>query len=348
MGGTFDYRVNETWLNSTLPSNSCFRFFWHLLNYFIDHPDYSIVQYGTETTPGGTGDPTGWTSWPPAFSDNAWFVVQADLSSELLDGSGSRQWQCKFQIFNSSSGGGFDDCSGQDYGEEGSYELICKRFSSGGGWNTGTLDFSDTTEPVEDNINIFSENDLNWKSHIIGDGDTTIIYGQNEDYATGRTIYLGQTVRSHAEITKPELSFAGRINSLSAGPDYRMITSKNSLSGYSAFSYTVSCGWPSISVASDGTTAINAHEYDAGDEDFMVGLSANHWTGDDNLIGILVRENQSPNYGLLGQLRLIRAVNETAGEGVLLGSNNWIQLASDSGSYGGIALKWPPAETPGF
>ncbi len=288
------------------------------------------------------------------MAEQAWFVVQADNSSEYLDGSGSRQWQLKFQVAN---GVGFDDCSGHNYGWEGTTALVGARLSPGGGWNATGLDFDDTTEPASNTLACNFQNSSDFGLHIVGDDDTLWWYGRagaSLPHYTARGGYIGQLQRRSKAITRPEFAYVGLLYGAGPAAAHAAVIGK-----YESTSYAFRNGagqWHSYSLDPDGLGSKDGnndkHLLMTWDPSFIAGIPDDHWNEEATVLPIVVNENVSPSaYSVIGEMRLIRCDNGAVAQGSRVGDDNeYYQMAENTyrATKGGILMPWNSSVTPSF
>jgi hypothetical protein len=364
MSGTLQHRVNKIWNKETVayPTSVVF---WHFLNFFNDHPSFSFVGYGNGKSQAGTTPPSAWFDWDPTvlatspYSENSWFVINADLASKALDESGDFQWQAKFQL---SMGSGFDDCNvaDVDYGWEGTVSCVCVRASAMGGWNATTLDFSPTGgEAVSNNLNIFQNVTGIFGLDIIGDNDTIFWRGAacasslptNGPFRS-RSGYLGMVQRLHSAIEYPFLFVAGRIYDETANGGYRSVNwcydNNNTYYAWKrGYQYWdgASYSWPSYSVWKNGSSCTTQKIDTWGNS-----TTQSYFTADPlgNPINCAMKISQwkAPNkYGILGELRLVAKIGYQYNHGVRYGDNNeWLQFCLQGQTYSGVGMRWPISE----
>lgn len=358
MSGDIRYRLNRLWLNSTQASVANFVFFWEMLKFFQAHSGFSFVAYGEATSQLGVTPPSSWLDWnltsSPPMNEQAWFIVQADNSSQYLDGSGSRQWQLKFQVAN---GVGFDDCSGHDYGWEGTSGLVACRLSPGGGWKPSALDFDDTTEPASNNMACHFQNFADFAVHVVGDDDTVWWYGRagsSYPHYTARGGYVGQLKQRDKNIIRPEFAYVGLVYGAGASPAHAAIIGK-----FESTSYAFANGagqWHSYSLDPDGLGKKdgtgNKHVLMTWNPNIISSLPNDRWTNEKTVLPIVVRENVSTEaYSVIGEMRLIRCDNGADAQGSRTGDNNgYYQMAENTyrASKGGVLMPWDPLVTPLF
>lgn len=106
---------------------------WALANFLSSGANFNIIDsYSSLSSPNRyKGDPIADGKWPgSAFvgENNNWFIIETvDSLHPTLP-----KWQAKIQWCRAT---GFDDCSGLDYGKEGTTNICCIRFAPRGGWN---------------------------------------------------------------------------------------------------------------------------------------------------------------------------------------------------------------------
>jgi hypothetical protein len=366
MSGDMEHRENRSWLDATQTGHTLDRLFGEFLAFFADHPEYDIISYGTAKVETGTTTPATWLAWANTdgsgavpWSENSWFVVEAQKASATLNGDGTRQWQAKFQVANAT---GFDDCNVADtaYLHEADTGVLCVRFSPDGGWvGSGTLDFSAVV--ASDNYRIADVPAANcaFYLHIAGDNDTVGWVGQIDNdgqlpnYLRQRMGVIGEIVRRSSGHTKPELLIVTRmIDAIGTtahdlgkgvGEGDRLVFDSPAGSG----------GVPSFSLAADGTALenhridgatpgahiLNAH-HDGTTNDIMFATGPDPWSGDDEVMAILVRQAQSSHNSVLGQLRLFGSCDERILAGAVLGDGSYLSVGKDTNTDGGIAFVW--------
>jgi hypothetical protein len=365
MSGVMQFRVNKVWEDSVQNSIGIARFFAEMLAFFADHLEFDIISYGTGKSETGTSTPTSWKTWADSdgsgtvpFSDNSWFVVEAQNASASLNGDGSRQWQAKFQFTSTT---GFDDCNYADVeygsGTEGTYHRLMVRFSPDGGWVAGTtLDFTSVT--ASDNLQIadadFNDSRVDFGLHMIGDDDTIIwvaqlmTYGGTlPTYSLQRFGYLGETVRRNSNHTKPELAIVGTAI-YNAGyvlgrewdePSTRIFNSPQQGSNI-----------PSFSLDSDGNVVDKhmfwcGHNTTGADSDILFTGADDPWTSETEYIGILVRHDDGEHNSIIGQLRIIEIADSYKSEGNLWGDGTRLSVGYQTSTKGGLAVPWPGSGT---
>jgi hypothetical protein len=364
MSGQFQYRVNRVWRNSDQGNVAPFRFFYELISFIDSHSGMSWVAYGTGASQTGISVPASWLSWstvtdPPPYSDQDWCVFQADNASELLDGSGSYQWQCKIQVVNTASTL-FQDPSGGSYGLTTEDQLVALRFSPGGGWNSGTLDFSPSGgKDVSDNYACFYEDGIDFSVHFFGDDDVIYFAGMGSatNYLSMRGSYMGMIISRDPHIDDPCFFMVGRISDDSPNSGRRAILAKGTTTSYQFYwQYSVAtaaAGWPAFSIARDGTSGLTDYKIDPWGRFWAVAASSFEYTtpASDLVYSIAVAQWETPNhYSIIGELLHIYCSSGSHGQGTLLGNSGYIQMSEGglSTSYGGIALKRPSTEVPFF
>jgi hypothetical protein len=371
MGGVMRYRVNRNWNDPDNANKAPKRFFWELLSFFYDHPNYSIVAYGDLSAPDtgrelgtawpdGTGGEADWLSWPapasePTIPENGWFVIQADLASPVLDGAGSMQWQAKFQYTLST---GFDDPSGVDYNLETDTEIVAVRFSIDGGWNHAAFDFSDVaTVPASTNAEAFYEDGINFGVHILGDADTVWWVGAGsgsglplEDRTRGG--YLGLVRRRSAAISYPCLMMVGRVSQYNEGSGQQNILSRRTTnSNYLFNTIPAYVTWWSYLVGHDDGVIEGADKWLAFTwGSFHQTQPDDHWTDEFLIKSIPLRLHTGPDYySKYGELRFLGCCNDQHGLWEICGDDgDYMQIASDAATYGGITMPWPAGTLPAW
>jgi hypothetical protein len=363
MSGIFRSRINRIWRNSDQANIAPFRFFYELAKFVSDHTGMSWVGYGTAGVQSGTSVPSAWLDWdtvtdPSPYSDQAWFVFQADNASELLDGSGSYQWQCKVQVVNT-SGVNFVD-PGAGGGLVGEDQLVALRFSPKGGWSSGSLDFAPAGgEDVSDNYACFYEDGIDFSVHFFGDDDTILFAGMGHasGYWTMRSSYIGMIISRDPNIDDPCFFMVGRISDDSASTGRRAVLRKaTTTSSQFYWQYTAatpSAGWPAFSIARDGTSGLTDYKINVWGRFWCVAAGTYEYStpAKDIVYSMMVAQWETPNhYSIIGELRYMYCCSSAHSQGVLLGNNEYIQLSETtySTSYGGIAFKWPSNEVPVF
>lgn len=355
MSGTMLYRVNRKWENAGQPGDMNFRMFWELLTFFDDHPGYSIISYGEGAVEQGTSTPTAWLTWsdPPPMAENAWFVVTADNSSATLNGDGSRPWQAKFQVANSTT---YADASGSDKGLDGTTGVVAVRFSPDGGWVGGaTRDFVAVTDSPDLEWSFDASSDEDFNLHLAGDNETVAVVGQvgagvfaAPNYALQRAGYLGEVARRNANHSKPEYLLAPNFRSTGGAADYPICGRYSN--GSQQFS-EASVILKSFSLAADGTEVLQ-HKH-AGlfrdtasyDSFWQQNVDPEPWSGSYVSLGILLRQNYEEHNSLLGQLRFFGLLSNMIAEGNLTGSGSILSCGYNTTARAGVGFPWPGAST---
>jgi hypothetical protein len=356
MSGYIQYRVNRSWVDSSQTGVACFRVFWELLNFINDYFGYEFIAYGNETSQLGTTPPDSWFEWddPPNYIDNNWFVFEAKNASALLNDDGTRPWQCKVQVYNSSSAGaGFNEPSGTDYGYKGEYQLICFRFSPDGDWSAGSKDFVPSSgADFSQNYCIYRGSSVDFGIHFIGDNDTIWFIGDIGSYigtwSHTRGCYVGELVRRNSSHTKPELFMTGRIANNAIGTGLDAVIGRQSATNR-AFGINQNTPWPSFSLAQDDLNEVTTHILGGLSSTFQKDLPLDPWSGNVELVSMMVRQEYSTiNFSILGDLRFLRTCSDDYSGGTVLPDGNWIQIAEGYGTYGGIVMPWPNGVTPAW
>lgn len=368
MSGTFTHRVNRSW-DMSQPNISAGVFFWEWLHYINDHAGMSFIGYGTGKTQSGTTPPASWLDWNPTttptppFSDNSWFVFNADNADPLLDGGGSKQWQAKIQMTLATA---FDDCNvaDTDYDWEATTYSVVMRASATGGWDSTPLDFAPGGgEEASLNFSLFNGLNKMFVLDIIGDDDTLFWRGSafittvSNAPARSRGGYLGMLQRRAGFISNPFFFTAGRLEDIASGTKYRALnwcyTNNNyqyqwQLGGAEFGDENGNDGkWPSYSLWHDGTAVTN-HKHDTWDANNLPRLTPDNVTGEDVVLGIKVAQWKPPvKYTVLGEFRLIAKTAYQFGHSQLFGSNSeWLQFCYEGDANSGIGMMWPQGETP--
>lgn len=355
MSGTFQSRVNRLWAKDQ-PNISAAVFFWEHLKFIDAHAGMSFVGYGTGKVQTGTTPPAAWLNWNPLvdavpWSDNSWFVYNADNADALLNGGGLNQWQVKVQVTLAT---GFDDCNvaDVDYGQETQTYVCCLRCSINAGWNGTSLDF-----PADADLNraAYQGQDELFNVDYCGDDDTIYWRGSAFDvgdnkYNQSRGGYIGMLQRRSAVIDEPFFSMIGKMSDLGANVGVSQILGKVTGNSYYVFGYGYSVGWPSYSLWHDGTRiqGIDVHRLDPWT---LVSLNnLRHWrpTGEDIFPAMLVAQWTTPEkYAIIGELRFMYACGSDKGEGQIIGSDpQWIQICAQCTTYGGVVMRWPAGVVP--
>lgn len=355
MSGTMFYRVNRKWENASQPGDMNFRMLWELLNFFADNPGYSIISYGEAGVEQGAGTPTAWLTWadPPPMAENAWFVVNADHSSATLNGDGSRQWQAKFQVANSTT---YADASGSNKGLDGTTGVVAVRFSPDGGWvGAATRDFVAVTASADLIWATDAASDEDFNIHFAGDNETIVAIGQlgtgvylSPNYTYQRAAYLGELARRNANHTKPEYMMAPHFRDSGAASDYPICARYNNDSNQFSEASIIR---NSFSLAADGSE-VTRHMH-AGmhrdttsyDSVWGQGMDPEPWSGSYVNIGIPIRQNHQEHNSLLGQLRFFSLLSNMIAEGNLTGNGTVLSCAQSTTSRAGVGFPWPGVTT---
>jgi hypothetical protein len=362
MSGTMQYRVNRSWFDATQVDVGFHRLWADFLAFFDAHPEFEIDSYGTGKVEAESGL-AAWVAWAngdgsgaPPFGDNSWFVATAQKASATLNGDGSRQYQAKFQFTSATA---FDDCNVADVehgsGTEGTTHIMFVRFSPDGGWvGPGTLDFVAVT--ASDNMIVADHalSDINYYLHIRGDDDTVVWEGQLEDKVTPLPSYirqrggmLGETVRRNANHDKPELAI---VAPMTDGNGYDLKRGWNEAATAIFNAPQQGSTVPTFSLAADDSE-VTQHRFLAGHDgmganaDLLFNGGPDPWTGDDEFLGIDVRQDHQEHNSILGQLRLWQAAGNHVSEGSLYGDGTRLSVGRDTATRGGIASPWPGATT---
>ena len=354
MSGVMQYRVNRVWQNSSQPGVMNFRMFWELLTFFAEHTGYSIISYGTGPTEQGTSTPTAWLTWndPPPMGENAWFVVRADNSSATLNGDGSRQWQAKFQVSNSSP---YADTSGSDKGMDGNTGLVAVRLSPDGGWVGGaTRDFSAVVSSADLVWCTDAASDEDFNLHLAGDNETIVAVGQvvtngatTPNYAYQRLAYIGELARRNANHTKPEYLIAPKFYDAGQTPTEPIIGRTDNADHFFSEASVIQ---NSFSLAADGSE-VNQHMH-AGlyratggyGSEFGRYAGTDPWSGEEIALAPLVRQNWQEHQSLLGQLRFFSLINAFVAEGNLF-TDNILSCGYNTIGSAGVGFPWPGPTT---
>lgn len=367
MSGNLEFRVNRSWYASIQANVSPYRLLAEILAFFDDHPNYSIISYGTGKVETGVITPTTWKAWAESdgsgvcpFGDNSWFVVEAQKASASLNGDGSRKWQAKFQCTTVT---GFDDCNVADVehgaGTEGNDWSLYVRFSPDGGWvGAGTLDFVAVT--ASDNMLVIDDyasgRHCDWAIHLIGDDDTVIWVANGVEpgqvipnYNNQKFGYLGEVVRRNSGQTKPELAIVSYLHYYGSGWDLGKGYNEVATIIFNSQTYggtTV----PSFSLAADGS-GVTRHNFwsdkDTGgaNTDLLFNGASDPWTGEDEFMGIVAKQDETSHRSILGQLRLIEAAGNHIVEGQLFGDGTRLSVGKNTATQGGLAVPWPGSTT---
>lgn len=351
MSGTLLHRVNRKWENASQPGVMNFRMFWELLNFFVDHPGYSIISYGVGGTEQGTSTPTAWLVWgsPPPMSENAWFVVNADNSSATLNGDGSRQWQAKFQVANSTP---YADASGSDKGLDGTTGVVAVRLSPDGQWvGSATRDFLGVTSSPDLIWCTDAASDEDFNIHFCGDNETVIAVGQvvtggyaTPSYSYQRAAYIGETVRRNANHLKPEYLMAPNMRDATAAAAYPVCARfSNSTHQFSESSVIQN----SFSLAADGSGVLQ-HKHagmfrDTTSYDSFWGQSMDPepWGGSYINMSVMFRQYYQEHNSILGQLRFFGLLSNMIAEGNLTGDGTVLSCGYSTTSRAGVGIPWP-------
>jgi hypothetical protein len=361
------YRLNKVWTDSVQTGFGIMKLFAEILAFFDDHPEFTIISYGTAKVETGVITPATWKAWADTdgagacpFADNSWFTVEAQKASADLGGGGSRQWQAKFQVTRTT---GFDDCNVADTehgsGTEGELYVLMARFSPDGGWvGSGTLDFVAVT--ASDNMYVgdydWSFGALNHRIHLIGDDDTIIWVAQAAEtavslpnYGYQKFGYLGETIRRNANHTKPELAIIATLNRTGAGHDLKKGSNEAVTAIFNDPRYNgTTC--PSFSIGADNTEVLqhmfaSSQNTLGANADLLFNGGPDPWTGDDEFLGIKARQNYEEHNSVLGQLRLIEAAGNHVSEGALFGDGTRLSVGEGTVTRGGLAVPWPGVTT---
>jgi hypothetical protein len=102
---------------------------------------------------------------------------------------------------------------------------------------------------------------------------------------------------------------------------------------------------PSFSLAADGSPVTRHMAWafyrllgSAYDGLFTGG--AEKWTGDEQFMGIVMRQNFEEHNSVLGQLRLIEAFGNHVSEGSLVGDGTRLSVAKETSTRGGLVVPW--------
>ena len=370
MSGDIQYRVNRYFTRKKTTYNGiCIdALFWEFMQFFADHPGFSFVGYGTGKSQLGEEPPSAWLDFDPYTTDvvpwggNSWFVVNADLAANELDGSGDQQWQAKFQV--SGLGVAFDDCNvaNVNYWWEGTANILCCRPSVRGGWDETTLDFSPVggEDPGYNFVLSYNDGYDVFAIDIIGDNDTVFWRGAccasdivSQGPPRSRGGYLGLVRRRFVEVDYPFIFAAGRMYDETANAGYRATNHCADVNNtYYAWKreYVIWKGadqvgsggaWPAHSLWIDGSRCYQ-HQLDTWGKHYY-NYFQRDVDDDDINYAIKVAQYESPNrYAILGELRLVAKVGQQYDHGVRYGdSNEWLQIAYGALNYSGIGMKWP-------
>lgn len=362
MSGLFTHRVNRVW-SKTFAGISAAVYFHEWLKFFSEHPGFSFVAYGTGKSQTGEEPPSTWVDWDPTlsgtvpWSDNSWFVVNADKASNELSGSGQNQWQAKFQTTQST---GFDDCNvaDTDYDWEGTTYCNCLRASKFSGWDETLLDFAPSGgEAASHNFNIDQGSNDIFGLDIISDDDS--IFWRNARVTSSLTTegpprsrggYLGMLIRNNASVN-PFLLAAGRNFNEIWNYGYRSVNSchDNNPGYYSWHSTsviwdgtTLSYSWPSYSIGRAGNE-IRRHRIETFPKTDIARMSWSPGYGEIINWGMRVAQWLPPDdYAIIGQLRFLASIGYQHGHGVRYGDDlEWLQFTYQGDTNTGIGMKWP-------
>jgi hypothetical protein len=313
-----------------------------------------FAGYGTGSSQTGTTPPSGWIDWdyttdPPPFSDNSWFVFNATNASAAMNGDGSQQWQAKIQFTLSS---GFDDCSGTDYGFEGNTYTTCIRASSEGGWNSGTLDFAPTSgSEASDNYRLYAGQSESFRMDVIGDDDTIFWRGNagdSVDHYETRQCYLGMLTRRFYGVTNPFFMMCGCIYDGSSTTTRDIFkNSANTGASYYQWAPEREFGWPCYSIdQNDGVRKLDNwwnHRYAKRWISEHARTTTYKYSNERLWHRIPVRHQVHPyNWTPLGELRFL-IDTDTGGVYSAYDLEPYIQIVPDYATYGGVGMRYPPA-----
>jgi hypothetical protein len=360
MSGSMNFGMSIYWDRNIRSGVSAAAFFWEWMKFIHSHGGMTWKGYGSGKSQSGTEPPAAWLNWDPAVSappwgDNSWIVWGADNADSRLTGEGNMPWQCKLQYTGSTA---FDDCNvaDVDYTKEGDLYAVIGRVSCMGGWNQTTLDFSPTGgEAASDNNRWWGgtaatgQNEF-FNLEIVGDDDTIFWNGCGYDSPIypeiawqNRGGYLGMLQRRSPDITYPFFHKVGRLGDIGYGAGEQSYNTRNTYE----WSPGDAIDWPSYSLWMDGTS-VTAHMQDTWDGTTLSYISRHIESGEDLVLNMLVAQWQTPaRYAVLGEYRLIGAVGYDWGFHEVRGTTPpWFQFCYDPASYGGVAMRWKPGETP--
>lgn len=364
MAGDFVHSVNNIFDKADQSNITAAVVFNEILSYIDSHGHMDFAGYGTGSSQTGTTPPSGWINWdyttdPPPFGDNSWFIVNATSASASMNGTGDQQWQMKIQTTLSS---GFDDPSGNDYGYEGNTYTTCIRASSEGGWSSSTLDFAPTSgSEASDNYRVYAGQNESVRIDVVGDNDTIFWRGNAGDsvnhYYT-RQCYIGMLTRRFSDVANPFFMMCGCIydgysNTIA---DLRK-NSAYAADGYRQWAPERVFKWPTYSISvKDGIRRLTGSNdnYYAKRYPSEYGRTTYYPYSSTPTGGSLsgmeriwhkipVRQNRPPaDFSVLGEMNLL-VDTDTSEVYNAYDAGPYIQIVPDYATYGGVGMRYPSA-----